>query len=61
MVFDPNQADNLVNGDRAPEALADMRARLDKWMREKRDPLLSGSVERYPNMIVWEPDLEPAG
>lgn len=44
LVFDPNEADNLVHGDRAPEVLAQLRHSLTDWMTQTGDPLLRGSV-----------------
>ena len=44
LALDPNERDNLV--DAAPHAAiaTDMRARLDRWMRDTNDPLLQGPV-----------------
>ena len=46
LVFDANEQNNLTasNEARVTEALADLRSRLDRWMRETRDPLLKGPV-----------------
>ena len=38
VILDPNEMNNLVDEPRAEEALADMRARLNRWMRETRRP-----------------------
>jgi hypothetical protein len=32
--------------------LADMRARLARWMQETRDPVLTGRIEPTPGMLV---------
>jgi arylsulfatase A-like enzyme len=44
LMFDPNEANNLVDNPRYAETLADMRARLWRWMNETHDPLLTGAV-----------------
>jgi N-sulfoglucosamine sulfohydrolase len=46
LVFDPNEQNNLAGSKetRAIEAAANLRARLDRWMQETRDPLLKGPV-----------------
>ena len=42
VIFDPNESQNLVGHAAYEEALADMRARLDHWMKETDDPVLKG-------------------
>jgi N-sulfoglucosamine sulfohydrolase len=42
LVFDPNEADNIVC--EQPEIAAELRERLRTWMRETGDPLLEGPV-----------------
>ncbi len=44
LVFDPNESNNLAVDSDYAEVLADLRARLDAWMRETDDPLLAGRV-----------------
>lgn len=44
LVFDPNEAHNLAGNPVSAGVLAEMRGRLDAWMRETNDPLLSGPV-----------------
>lgn len=56
LVFDPMETSNLVHGDRAPDALAEMRQRLERWMRDTNDPLLTGDVPPYADMVVNDPD-----
>ena len=46
LVFDPNEAHNLVEEE--PEIAADLRARLQAWMEETDDPLLDGPVAPAP-------------
>lgn len=61
LVFDPNEADNLIVGDRAPEALTEMRQRLDRWMHSADDPLQSGHVEPYPEMVITDANADGPG
>jgi arylsulfatase A-like enzyme len=56
LIFDPNEAHNLVGDPRAQEILVDLRARLDAWMRETDDPLLRGPVPAPPGAVVNDPD-----
>ena len=44
LMFDPNEANNLVANLRYADVLADMRGRLQRWMTETHDPLLAGAV-----------------
>ena len=44
LVFDPNEARNLAADPGSAGALDGMRRRLDRWMQETGDPLLSGPV-----------------
>ncbi|HEX7008452.1 MAG TPA: sulfatase [Phycisphaeraceae bacterium] len=61
LIFDPNEANNLVTSDRSPQVLQmleDMRQRLAQWMRDTNDPLQSGYVEPYPGMIITDTDAD---
>ncbi|MFM8763808.1 MAG: sulfatase-like hydrolase/transferase, partial [Spartobacteria bacterium] len=42
LVFDPHEANNLASDPGHAAVLAEMRARLARWMKETGDPLLSG-------------------
>ncbi len=42
LVFDPNEADNLIADPACAQTLAEMRERLARWMAETDDPLLHG-------------------
>ena len=54
--FDPNEANNLA-GDQAHAAvLADLRDRLEGWMRDTEDPLLAGHVDPPPGVEINLPD-----
>jgi arylsulfatase A-like enzyme len=46
LVFDPNEADNIVHAE--PEIAAELRARLTAWMEETGDPLLAGPIAPAP-------------
>jgi N-sulfoglucosamine sulfohydrolase len=54
LVLDPAEGSNLVADPGSAEALAEMRGRLDAWMRETEDPLLDGPVEPPPGATVNE-------
>ncbi|HOZ49936.1 MAG TPA: sulfatase [Candidatus Hydrogenedentes bacterium] len=57
LLFDPHEAHNVAGDPACAAALADMRARLDRWMRETDDPLLDGGVVRAPaGAVVNNPD-----
>ncbi len=66
LMFDPQEAHNLVGDPARADVLADMRERLERWMRETGDPLLDGPVEPPPGAYVNSPDemsavTEPSG
>ena len=56
LVFDPNEANNLVREPGCAALLADMRARLEEWMRDTEDPLLAGHVDPPPGVEINLPD-----
>jgi len=56
LVFDPNETNNLIGQPHAAAALAEMRGRLDQWMRETNDPLLKGAVPRPAGAVVNDVD-----
>jgi arylsulfatase A-like enzyme len=55
LILDPAEGSNLVADAASQEVLAELRARLDAWMRETADPLLDGPVEPPPGAAVNEP------
>jgi arylsulfatase A-like enzyme len=62
LVFDPNEACNLVSEPAYGAALREMRTRLVRWMRDTDDPLLGGGIDPWPEMIVNPTDdLSPQG
>jgi len=57
MPWPPRTSTANVVGDPALEpVLRDLRARMDRWMRETRDPLLKGSVPLPQGAIINDPD-----
>lgn len=52
LLFDPCEMHNVASDPAAAVALADMRTRLDRWMRKTSDPLLTGPVPAPPDAIV---------
>ncbi len=56
LIFDPNETRNLAADPGLETVLADMRARLDDWMRHTGDPLLDGFVMPPPDAYVNDPE-----
>jgi N-sulfoglucosamine sulfohydrolase len=56
LVFDPNEANNLIDVPAHAELVADLRARLQTWMRDTEDPLLAGHVDPPPGVEINQPD-----
>lgn len=68
LMFDPNETNNIATEASSRSVLVDMRTRLDGWMRQTKDPLLSGVVKAPPGAKVNDPDglspkepVKPAG
>jgi N-sulfoglucosamine sulfohydrolase len=57
LVFDPQERANLVWDDRHGAVLNELRARLDRWMRETADPLLDGPIPAPEGAVVSPPEL----
>jgi len=55
LVFDPNECENLIGVERYASVAAEMRRRLDEWMRETEDPLLRGDVPAPSGASVNDP------
>jgi N-sulfoglucosamine sulfohydrolase len=53
-MLDPQEGANVAADPARAEDLAQMRARLDEWMRETADPLLAGPVAPPPGALVNE-------
>jgi N-sulfoglucosamine sulfohydrolase len=64
LLFDPQEAANLIGSPRAAGAEAELRERLESWMRETGDPLLDGPVPAPPGAELNSADqvsaAEPA-
>ena len=56
LVFDPHEQRNVAGDPKLFPLLADMRARLERWMRATGDPLLSGPVPLPPGAVANDPD-----
>lgn len=56
LIFDPNEAHNLVNDPRVHEVVISMRSRLEQWMIETDDPLLKGPIPAPAGAVVNDPD-----
>jgi len=54
LVLDPQEGSNLAGDPGKAEVLADLRERLEAWMRETEDPLLDGPVTPPEGAIVNE-------
>ena len=60
LVFDPGEAANVVDEPAYAAAAADLRGRLDRWMRATDDPLLDGPVAVPPGVAVNLPTQRSA-
>ncbi len=56
LIFDPNEACNLVNDPSLSTVLEEMRTRLNHWMRTTDDPLLRGPVPAPAGAELNDPD-----
>jgi arylsulfatase A-like enzyme len=54
LVLDPQEGNNLAGDAAKADVLAELRERLEAWMRETEDPLLEGPVEPPEGAIVNE-------
>ena len=62
LVFDPQERCNLIASPGLEEVAAEMRGRLDDWMRETDDPLLKGPIPAPAGARVSDPDdYSPSG
>jgi N-sulfoglucosamine sulfohydrolase len=55
-LMDPNESRNLVGDPAYASVLADMRSRLDAWMKRTDDPLLHGSMKAPRGAVVNDPN-----
>ncbi|WP_263374410.1 sulfatase family protein [Granulicella aggregans] len=60
LVFDPNEQRSLIDSNQpdARGALVDLRQRLDKWMKDTRDPLLDGPIPLPAGAHIMPQDAE---
>lgn len=56
LIFDPNESHNLAAEPAMASVLAEMRTRLEQWMRDTDDPLLRGPVPAPSGARVNDPD-----
>ncbi|MDE2750429.1 MAG: sulfatase [Chloroflexota bacterium] len=54
-IFDPGESNNLIDSAAQADVLKEMRARLDRWMRDTDDPLLHGPVLAPPEAELNDP------
>ena len=60
LIFDPNEATNLVDDPAYQEIRAELRGRLERWMQETSDPLLLGPVAPAEGTVFNLPDQDSA-
>jgi N-sulfoglucosamine sulfohydrolase len=56
LLLDPNEAHDLSGDESRAEILAELRRRLEEWMRATDDPLLDGPVTPPPGAVTNDPD-----
>jgi hypothetical protein len=56
LIFDPNETHNLIHDAGHRDVLADMRKRLNDWMRATSDPLLRGNIPAPQGARVNDPN-----
>ncbi|HWE52678.1 MAG TPA: sulfatase [Bryobacteraceae bacterium] len=61
LTFDPCERNNLAGDASRMAVLADMRARLERWMRVTKDPLLHGTVPAPSGASYNSPDATSGG
>lgn len=61
LVLDPMEARNLATEPDQQEILANMRDRLDKWMRDTNDPILNGPLDVTGKIITPSDAYSPSG
>jgi arylsulfatase A-like enzyme len=60
LCFDPNEMQNLVDEPAAQPARQEMRGRLERWMKDTHDPLLTGPVPAPSGAVINDAnDLSP--
>ena len=61
LTLDPAEARNVAGDPRYADVLADLRGRLDRWMKDTNDPLLRGPVEAPAGAVANPPDQYSPG
>ena len=61
LVFDPNEAENVVARPELAPVVEHLSARLERWMRGTGDPLLDGPVAPPPGAETNDPGQRSAG
>jgi N-sulfoglucosamine sulfohydrolase len=61
LVFDPNEACNVIDRPELEPVVQHLGARLERWMRGTGDPLLDGPVAAPPGAEANNPDQRSAG
>ena len=56
LIFDPHEMNNLAGDPVMADLLAEMRGRLERWMRATDDPLLQGPVAAPRGAKVNDPN-----
>jgi hypothetical protein len=56
LVFDPNEASNLVEDPAYAQTVAQLRAQLERWMLDTEDPLLHGDPLPPRGAEINDPD-----
>ena len=56
VIFDPNETRNLAADPLYAKALAEMRGRLERWMKRTDDPLLRGPVQAPKGAVLNDPN-----
>ncbi len=60
LLFDPNEANNLIDEPGCAPVATELRARMDEWMRDTEDPLLAGHVDPPSGVDINLPDQRSA-
>ena len=55
-MFDPNETHNIAADPSSVKIMAEMRGRLERWMRATEDPLLRGPVKAPNGATANDPD-----
>jgi arylsulfatase A-like enzyme len=56
LVFDPHETYNLAGDPSAKDVLDDLRYRLERWMKETKDPMLQGPIPAPSGARINDPN-----